>query len=84
MLIETTSGIILPGHPDFNFYLHGRLPPNWRETFSQESAFVVRADGVTLEMVTEKEFEEYIEGGEYDERLTQMDDEKEFELYLYG
>jgi hypothetical protein len=74
MIIETPSGIILPGHPFFDEYLYGTLPPGWRNFayHNSEFAFVGRAGSGILEAVSESEFEEYIEGGEYDKRLKEM------------
>lgn len=73
--IETESGIILPGHPFFNDYLHGNLPPGWRN-FSEHNpdfAFVARSGSGVLEAVNAAELEEYIEGGEYDQWMEESD-----------
>lgn len=77
-MIETQSGIILPGHPFFDEYLYSTLPPDWRDCayHNPDFAFIVRPDGSgLLEAVSEEELEEYLEGGEYDERLIEMGDD---------
>lgn len=73
--IETEAGLILPGHPDFEAWLHQNFPPDWGDfAYSNpDFAFVVRSDSRILEAVSHEEMEEYIEGGEYDELLDGMD-----------
>jgi hypothetical protein len=77
-MIETESGIILPGHPFFDDYLYSTLPPNWRDYAyrNPDFAFVVRPNGSgLLEAVNEEELDDYLESGEYDERLTEIKDD---------
>lgn len=76
MIIETASGLILPGHPFFDEYLYSTLPPGWRDYafHNPDFAFVGKSGSGILEAVSEEDFEEYIEGGEYDERLEEMGD----------
>lgn len=69
--------LILPGDPEFNEIL-ATPPPNWGQVaarLSGEFAFVARADSGILEPVSMRELDDYIEGGEYDMRLEQLDDE---------
>lgn len=77
-MLETESGLILPGHPFFDDYLHATLPPNWRDFayHNPEFAFVVRADGSgLLEAVNEAELEEYCEDGELEAREAEIESE---------
>ncbi|GAX43444.1 hypothetical protein NIES4075_44570 [Tolypothrix sp. NIES-4075] len=76
MIVETPSGIILPGHPFFDQYLYGTLPPGWRNYafHNPDFAFVARAGSGLLEAVSEDELDEYLEGGEYDDRLEEIGD----------
>jgi hypothetical protein len=69
--------LILPGHPLFEATLQSTLPPGWRQFAhsNPEFGFVARAGSGILEAVSYKDLEEYIEGGEYDERLEEMGDE---------
>lgn len=83
---------MLPGDPGFNEIL-ATPPPSWRQVASNlsgEFAFIVRANTGLLEPVSYDDLDEYIEGGEYDERLEVIDDddleydlEEEEELLLY-
>lgn len=74
--------LILPGDPEFDEIL-ATPPPNWREVaanLSGEFAFAARAGSGILEPVSMRELDDYIEGGEYDDRLAELDDE-DFELW---
>jgi hypothetical protein len=77
VLIETPAGIILPGHPFFDEYLYCTLPPGWRNFayHNPDFAFVARPGDGLLQAVTEIELEDYLEGGEYDERMSELEDE---------
>jgi hypothetical protein len=66
--------LILPGDPLFNETLMNP-PPNWGEVADRDGdcvSFV--ADPVTglFRAVTQAELEEYLEGGEYEERLIEI------------
>ena len=69
MILDTQSSIILPGHPLFDSYLYGTLPPGWRNYayHNPDFAFVARTGSGILEAVCGEELDEYLEGGEYDE-----------------
>jgi hypothetical protein len=61
------SLLILPGHPDFYSTLHSALPPGWQQTGANIPIFAVAGDGSgMLQQLTEKQLQEYIEGGEYE------------------
>ena len=64
---------MLPGDPGFNETLL-IPPPGWREVANRDGdtyAFVVGEDGLARP-VTSSELDEYMDGGEYDERLIQI------------
>jgi hypothetical protein len=73
--------IILPGDPEFDLTLGVNLPPNWGQVAHQtwgQTACIARADSGLLEAVSGNELIEYLEGGEYDQRLIEIG-EDEFE-----
>lgn len=72
----TEPRLILPGDPEFDVTL-ATPPPNWRTVAAQSSnfAFVVRAGSELLEPVSMADLEDYLEGGEYDERLGEIGDD---------
>ena len=72
--------LILPGNPLFDLTLHSTLPPGWEQEAQPGFAFVVRADGSgILDLVNAHQFDEYVEGGEYDQRLLEMEDANDYE-----
>uniref|UniRef100_A0A832H5L3 Uncharacterized protein n=1 Tax=Oscillatoriales cyanobacterium SpSt-402 TaxID=2282168 RepID=A0A832H5L3_9CYAN len=80
--------ILLPGDPGFEETL-SILPFGWcsvANATNGEFAFVARAgNGGLLEAVPWDEVEEYVEGGEWDERLQEIgedDDEECLETFL--
>jgi hypothetical protein len=78
--------IILPGTPEFDWTLGRNLPPNWGQVAAQNGGafhFVARAGSGLLEPVGTDELEEYLEGGEYEERLIEVGDEDDLEEF-YG
>lgn len=83
-LVVKKSRLILPGDPEFDLTL-ATPPPHWQQEAARlggEFAFIVRADSGLLEPCSFAELDEYLEGGEYDERLTFIgdDDDEEFSL----
>lgn len=71
------SDLILPGCPEFNLAL-GSFPPGWqreRDRLSGEFAFVVRPGVGIWEPVGPDALDEYLLGGEYDERLEEIGDD---------
>lgn len=69
--------IILPGDPLFDLTLATSFPPGWQEVAAKGNdwhAFVVSSDSGILRPVTYDEMIDYVEGGEYDERLSQTDE----------
>lgn len=67
--------LILPGHPLFDITLLTPRP-DWRQTAAQDEqyAFVVEPGSGLSRPATQLELEEYLYGGEYDERLEEIDE----------
>ncbi len=66
--------LILPGSPEYEMTL-GMLPLGWQHDahrFSGNYAFVADSETGLLRTVDGRGFQEYLLGGEYDERLAQM------------
>ncbi|HEY9657736.1 MAG TPA: hypothetical protein V6C65_04665 [Allocoleopsis sp.] len=69
------SSLILPGDPRFDFTLGTCLPGGWQQVQAQtngEFVFVARSGSGLLEAVPWQEAEEYLEGGEYEQRLAEI------------
>lgn len=64
--------IMTPDHPEFQAWLS--LPP---PTYTGENALVAGVDGV-LRQANFKEFIEYCDGGEYDERMKSLEENDYF------
>lgn len=71
------SKLILPGNPEF-YRILATPPPEPDKTKN----FVVRSDSLILEAAGEKELDDYLEGGEYDLRMADIDDIESEILYL--
>ncbi|NER32021.1 MAG: hypothetical protein F6J89_31555 [Symploca sp. SIO1C4] len=68
--------LILPGNPWFEITL-ATLLPDWQQAAAIDGntyAFVASAEDGLLRAVTSNELEDYLNGGEYEERLKQMND----------
>ncbi len=75
------SPLILPGDPDFDLTLGACLPSGWQDVAAAtngEFAFIARSGSGILEAVPAWEVEEYLEGGEYDQRLDEIDEDGTF------
>ncbi|HEY9663805.1 MAG TPA: hypothetical protein V6C65_35605 [Allocoleopsis sp.] len=72
--------LFLPGDPGFQETLENPDLFNWVHFANQkgQATFVVRAETGLLDCVNDEELEEYLNGGEYDLRLT-CSDEDEFD-----
>lgn len=78
--------LILPGDPLFAETL-ATPPPHWRETVARDGstyAFIVEPGSGLARPATSTELVEYLEGGEYDERLSEIESEEEFDLDADG
>lgn len=69
--------LILPGDPLFDWTLACSLPPNWRQVsdyLGDACAFVATAGSGVLRPCSSYETTDYLYGGEYDDRLIELDD----------
>lgn len=80
---DTSSPLILPGDPEFDWTLATSLPPDWRavaDRIGEYCTFVASVgSGGVLRPATPQELDEYLWGGEYDERLLEIDEEDDWE-----
>jgi hypothetical protein len=77
------SNLILPGNPEFDETLATTLPPDWQEVACRANGdygFVVDRGSGMIRIVDSSGLTEYLEGGEYDERLESIDCETEMLL----
>ncbi|MEP0868878.1 hypothetical protein NDA01_03580 [Trichocoleus desertorum AS-A10] len=84
--MATTSNLILPGDPEFEETLGRSLPPDWQALAYEhpEYAIIAKAgQGGVLTAVPWSEAEEYLEGGEYEERLLESEDEDLLEEFYF-
>lgn len=69
------GGIILPGHPWYDTTLSHNVPPGWKEE-SIDSCngqnFIFKVDSGLMVPASETQLTEYLQGGEYEERLTSI------------
>lgn len=75
------SRLILPGHPLFDLTL-ASPPPNWREVAARDGdtyAFVAEPGSGILRPATRAEVTDYLEGGEYDERMAEIGEDEDEE-----
>lgn len=66
--------LILPGHPLFNATL-ATPPPNWGQVAARDGntyAFVAELGSGIMRPATQEELTDYLEGGEYDERMAEI------------
>ncbi|MDJ0674405.1 MAG: hypothetical protein QNJ36_03215 [Calothrix sp. MO_167.B42] len=69
---DPNRSIILPGDYYYDLTLATSVPFDWQVTAAQDSsgyAFVADADSGLMRTVTGWELEDYLYGGEYEERL---------------
>ena len=75
--------LLLPGDPEFDWTLTSSIPPSWRAAaaaIGEQVCFVAEAGSGLLRPASAEELEEYLNGGEYDDRLDEIggDDDLEF------
>lgn len=71
------SSLILPGDPEFDWTLSTTLPPGWldvAEAIGEQVAFVCSPGSGVMRPATPEELTEYLWGGEYDERMQDLED----------
>lgn len=66
------SPLILPGDLEYELTLNGTLPP---VQSGVQPLFIQRPGSPLLEVATPEEVAEYLQSGEYDERLGEIPDE---------
>lgn len=73
------SCLILPGHPDFYSTLYNSPHPLTKEIAAKDGdtySFVVRpGSGGLATPVSSQELDDYLDSGEYEERLEESEDE---------
>lgn len=70
--------LILPGDPEFDETLGTSLPPGWEEVankINQACTFVVDSRSGIMRPATPDELDDYLCGGEYQERLEAIGDD---------
>lgn len=82
-MMAQSSPLILPGHPLFTRTAETSIPPDWRakaESMGQMPNFVVDPNTGLFRPATREELDEYLDGGEYDQRLDAMEAAGEVEV----
>lgn len=72
------SPLILPGDPGFDETLSTSLPTGWEQQRAQnagECFFVADAETGLLRPANARELDDYLYGGEYDQRLASFDEQ---------
>ena len=72
------SNLILPGDPEFDCVLANAPPPNWRSFAwdnSGECVFVADSSTGILRPANWSDTDDYVLGGEYEERLASIDED---------
>lgn len=67
--------LILPGDPLYYATLYEAKPPDWEDAANRDGDichFVFRQETGLMEAVTYAELEEYLNSGEYDDRLEEI------------
>jgi hypothetical protein len=78
---SNASNLLYPGDDLFDYY-SVTLPLKWRECIKAEpTPFVAEPGSGMLRPVNAAEFKEYVLGGEYDERLEEIDNLEDAEDY---
>lgn len=79
MTLLTSDILLLPGDDGFE----ETLTLAWEVMYSKNHAVAVYgSDGLIRSIQDERELREYLEGGEYDERESMLDDPFELEIAL--
>lgn len=71
--LRKDSSLILPGDPDYYHTLATMPPPGVAS--GGETAFIFRAGSSVMVPATRQEVDDYLYGGEYDDRLVETDDD---------
>lgn len=71
------NNLILPGDPEYDFTLSTVVSPDWQilaDQWNGDYGFVVDPETGLMRVEDSKGITEYLYGGEYDERLEQIDE----------
>ncbi len=74
-MADKADMLFYPGDPEFDLTLT-TFPPNWREFAfrnSGEAVFIAEPGSGLLRPANSQELTEYLHGGEYDQRLQELD-----------
>lgn len=69
------SRLILPGDPEFYTTLGTITPPA-----APDHVFIVRAGSLILEPASPAEVDDYLQSGEYEQRLAEMGDDDDWDF----
>ncbi len=78
------SLLILPGDPEFDSTLALSLPPDWQFLAARQGGdygFVVDSQSGLLRVEDSTGIREYVNGGEYDDRLAAIEDDEDDNFY---
>ena len=78
---DPDSRLILPGDEEYELTIGSIMPFDWKyqayKNFG-EFTFVADSQSGLLRTANKKETDEYLYGGEYEERMLSIDDEQEY------
>ena len=77
------SSLILPGDPLFDWTLATAKPPGWQQSAAQtgeQVAFVASVGSGILRPASRQEMNDYLYGGEYDDRLEEIEETEEWTI----
>ena len=79
------TSLILPGDPLFDYTLGTAPPPDLVGNDETGMIYVMGLDGLPRTVSSDRELDDYLLGGEYEEVMAAQDDDDDleiFELYL--
>lgn len=80
------SPLILPGDPEFDYTLSTALPPDWQvlaSNYGGDYGFVADVESGLLRIENTSGIREYVEGGEYDDRLAFIDEDEDEDVFYW-
>lgn len=78
---DPNSRLILPGDEEYDLTIGSIMPFDWREYAYKnfgEIAFISDSQSGLLRPANKKETDEYLHGGEYQERMLAIGDEEDY------
>lgn len=81
-----SSVLLLPGDPEFDWILSTSKPPGWRQVAEKAGdgcVYLAEVGSGILRAAGQEDLTEYLFGGEYDDRMAELDEleDEEFEGY---